>query len=126
MQGSSAGVANIQNEIRANGPVVAYMDVYDDFYYYSSGVYRHSSTANYMGGHAIRLIGWGTQKCSDGTSRDYWMAVNSWNTNWGQQGFFQIARGSNECGIETAEIDFGMPKLLAGAPVCPTKYPNCN
>uniref|UniRef100_A0A915LG12 Peptidase C1A papain C-terminal domain-containing protein n=1 Tax=Meloidogyne javanica TaxID=6303 RepID=A0A915LG12_MELJA len=32
-------VAAIQNEIKANGSVVAVFDLYSDFYYYSSGVY---------------------------------------------------------------------------------------
>uniref|UniRef100_A0A914HK33 Peptidase C1A papain C-terminal domain-containing protein n=1 Tax=Globodera rostochiensis TaxID=31243 RepID=A0A914HK33_GLORO len=103
-------VASIQNELRHNGTVVAAMDIYDDFFYYSTGVYRRVSN-NYIGGHAIRLIGWGTRTCTDGTSQDYWLAVNSWNTNWGQQGVFQIARGTNDCRIETMGIYFGTPRV---------------
>ncbi|KAL3112161.1 hypothetical protein niasHT_012130 [Heterodera trifolii] len=103
-------VSAIKNELRHNGTVVAAMDIYDDFFYYSSGVYRRTSN-NYIGGHAIRLIGWGTRTCTDGTSQDYWLAVNSWNTNWGENGLFQIARGTNDCRIETMGIWFGTPRL---------------
>lgn len=35
------------------GPVVAIMDVYKDFYSYSSGVYRHL-TGDFEGGHAVK------------------------------------------------------------------------
>ena len=124
LQSSTGTVANIQAEIKANGPVVASMDVYEDFYYYSSGVYKVFSTgrvcshfcikrtsSTYEGGHAIRLIGWGDQKCTDGSTQPFWLAVNSWNTDWGMNGLFLIARGSNECGIEQMGIFYGTPKI---------------
>ena len=28
--------------------------------------------------------------------------MNSWNENWGDHGLFKIARGNNECGIESS------------------------
>ncbi|KAI6195328.1 Cathepsin B-like proteinase [Aphelenchoides besseyi] len=50
--------AAAQAEILANGSIVAQFDVYYDFYNYKSGIYQHVS-GNYVGGHAVRLIGWG-------------------------------------------------------------------
>jgi hypothetical protein len=44
MQSSGSTVVKIQAEIKANGTVVASMDVYEDFYYYSSGVYTVSGS----------------------------------------------------------------------------------
>ena len=32
--------------------------------------------------------------------QDYWIVANSWNEDWGNGGFFNIAKGNNECGIE--------------------------
>ena len=49
-----------------------------------------------MGGHAIRIVGWGTD---DGL--DYWKVANSWNPYWGEEGYFRIVRGTDECGIES-------------------------
>ena len=48
---------------------------------------------------AVKLIGWGVE---DGVS--YWLAANSWNKNWGENGYFKILRGSNECEIESEPI----------------------
>jgi len=31
----------------------------------------------------------------------YWLAANSWNTDWGMDGFFKIAKGVNEGQIES-------------------------
>ena len=31
---------------------------------------------------------------------DYWIVANSWNPDWGVDGFFYIRRGTDECGIE--------------------------
>ena len=71
---------------------------------YKTGVYqKHWYEFLPEGGHAVKLVGWGTE---DGT--DYWLVANSWNTTWGMQGFFYIARGVNECGIEDGSVA-GMP-----------------
>jgi len=93
----------IQQEIVTNGPVQGTFTVYADFPNYKSGVYQHTSGAE-LGGHAIRILGWGTE---NGTP--YWLVANSWNTYWGDKGFFKILRGSDECGIES-QIVAGLPK----------------
>jgi hypothetical protein len=72
------------------GPVESGMVVYEDFYYYESGVYEHVS-GGLEAGHAVALIGWDdAQQC--------WLAKNSWGTGWGEQGFFKIRWGEAEIG----------------------------
>jgi len=85
---------DIQKEIMTNGPVEAAFTVYADFMNYKTGVYQHT-TGNVLGGHAIKLVGWGVE---DGT--DYWLVANSWGTTFGLDGYFKIKRGTNESGIE--------------------------
>lgn len=90
-----SSVAAIQTEIMTYGPVEAAFDVYADFEAYKSGVYRHIS-GDYLGGHAIKIIGWGEEN-----NVPYWLIANSWNSDWGEKGFFRILRGSDHCGIES-------------------------
>jgi len=92
----SPDVAQIQQEILTNGPVEAAFTVYADFESYTGGVYSHV-TGDELGGHAVRILGWGVDPAS-GTP--YWLVANSWNEDWGEKGFFRIKRGSDECGIE--------------------------
>jgi len=86
----------IMQEIMTNGPVEAAFTVYADFESYNGGVYTHV-TGDYLGGHAIKILGWGVDSA---TSTPYWLVANSWNEQWGENGFFRIKRGSDECGIE--------------------------
>mmetsp|Transcript_12214 Transcript_12214/g.19940 ORF Transcript_12214/g.19940 Transcript_12214/m.19940 type:complete len:341 (+) Transcript_12214:34-1056(+) len=90
-----SGVLKIQTDIMTYGPVTGAFTVYSDFPNYKSGVYKHTS-GSALGGHAIKIIGWGVE---DG--QDYWLVVNSWNESWGDNGTFKIARGNDECGIES-------------------------
>ena len=87
-----------------HGPVEVSFDVYSDFEAYKSGIYKHT-TGDYLGGHAVKLIGWGVE---NGTK--FWTIVNSWNEDWGEKGAFRIVRGVNECGIEGSVVA-GLPKL---------------
>uniref|UniRef100_A0A8C7RSR3 Cathepsin B n=1 Tax=Oncorhynchus mykiss TaxID=8022 RepID=A0A8C7RSR3_ONCMY len=92
----------IMKELYKNGPVEGAFTVYEDFLLYKSGVYRHVS-GSAVGGHAIKVLGWGEE---GGTP--YWLAANSWNTDWGDNGFFKIVRGEDHCGIES-EMVAGIP-----------------
>ncbi len=87
---------HIHHELFMHGPVEAAFTVYADFLTYKSGVYEHKHGAE-LGGHAIKVMGWGVE---DG--KKYWLVANSWNEDWGDMGTFKIARGTDECGIESS------------------------
>lgn len=91
-----SGVEHIQQEIMASGPVEAQLLVYGSLLKYKSGVY-HKAWWELVpkGGHAVKILGWGTEEGSD-----YWLVANSWSPTWGAEGYFKIRRGHNECGIE--------------------------
>lgn len=74
------------------------------FFIRLAGVYQHVH-GKALGGHAIRILGWGVE---DGTP--YWLIANSWNTDWGDNGYIKILRGKDHCGIES-QITAGLPKL---------------
>lgn len=64
-------------------------------YYYQNGTYISSQ--------AVKIIGWGEE---EGTP--YWLAANSFNDYWGENGFFKIRRGTNEVYIEES-MHAGLP-----------------
>lgn len=99
------GEEDIMRELVTNGPVVASFKVFSDILHYKSGVYQHAAGAEPRGGHAVKLIGYGVE---NGTK--YWLLTNSWNSDWGDGGFFKMLRGENECEIEQ-HICAGDPKL---------------
>ncbi|PKN52729.1 MAG: hypothetical protein CVU55_05750 [Deltaproteobacteria bacterium HGW-Deltaproteobacteria-13] len=91
---TSPTVAAIKNAL-TYGPLVTTMDVYADFFSYTSGVYSYTTGA-YQGGHAILIVGyddanqcfivknsWGGSDCSD--------PVNHPENCWGESGYFRIA-----------------------------------
>ncbi|KAK1805072.1 hypothetical protein P4O66_019433, partial [Electrophorus voltai] len=101
----------IMKEIMNNGPVQAILEVHEDFFIYKSGIYRHTdinvhkaSQYRKHGTHSVRITGWGEEKDYNGKTRKYWIAANSWGKNWGEDGYFRIARGENECEIEAFVI----------------------
>jgi len=61
-------------------------------------VKSNASSNEFEGQHAVKMLGWGIDPAS---KLPYWLIANSWSADWGQNGFFQILRGDDECGIET-------------------------
>lgn len=81
-----------KEEIQKNGPVHTHFEVYNDFFDYAGGIYRHVS-GGLAGWHAVPIIGWGVE---EGTN--FWIVQNSWGDAWGEKGYFRIAEG--ECSID--------------------------
>ncbi|XP_056633421.1 cathepsin B-like [Diorhabda sublineata] len=95
---------DIQREILQHGPVEATFNVYEDFLSYKSGVYSYTM-GSLIGGHAVRIVGWGVEN-----DLPYWKVANSWNYDWGEEGYFKIVRGRNEVGFES-DINAGLANI---------------
>ncbi|CAJ0576261.1 unnamed protein product, partial [Mesorhabditis spiculigera] len=101
----------IITHLQTTGPVVACFIVCSDFYYYTSGIYSNNCKyqgAGYVGGHAVTIIGYGTEN-----GMDYWLVRNSWGTGWGIQGYFKIQRGVDMASFESWEVTAPLPATIA-------------
>merc|ERR1712072_825716 len=99
---SAPGEAGIQQAIMSGGPVETAFTVYSDFENYAGGIYHHVS-GGMAGGHAVKMVGWGVEG-----GEKYWKIANSWGPGWGEQGYFRMKRGTNECGVEDS-VAFSSP-----------------
>ena len=88
---------DIMQEIMSQGPVQAIIQVYADLFLYESGIYQRSKlpSNSILGFHGVRIVGWGEE-----AGLKYWKVANSWGNQWGEEGYFMIIRGENECSIE--------------------------
>lgn len=93
-------------ELIQNGPLTVAFEVYPDFQLYKSGIYHHVQTAIRFNpfslvNHGVLITGYGIDNRS---GEKYWIVKNSWGTAWGEQGYFRIRRGTNECNIESMAV----------------------
>jgi len=43
--------------------------------------------------HCVHLVGY------NGGDENAWIVKNSWNTNWGEEGYIRVKAGENACGV---------------------------
>ncbi len=97
-----ASVAKLKNALVYYGPLVVTMNVYKDFFSYSSGTYSYVGGPGntYQGGHAVELIGYNDK-------RQCFIAKNSWGTGWGLSGYFKIAYSQ----VTDPNVQFGAESI---------------
>ncbi|XP_050298279.1 procathepsin L-like isoform X3 [Anthonomus grandis grandis] len=89
LYGSESKVLEV---VGGTGPVSIAMDA-SYLSSYSSGIYADSKCTTTNLNHAVLIVGYGSQN-----GQNYWIVKNSWGSSWGEQGYFRLLRGSNECG----------------------------
>ena len=94
-------VTLIIDQLIYKGPVVAGISIYQDFYDIhkkpgqctNNTIYTYDGKSNYVGGHAIVIVGYGFLN-----NKFYWQIQNSWGPNVCDKGFVKIEFG--QIGIE--------------------------
>jgi len=81
-------------EALVSGPVVASFSVPASFDYYTSGVYEDTPSMGELinSWHSVLILGWDNH--SSDSEEPSWIVKNSWGTEWGDDGFFEIQRDS--------------------------------
>jgi len=102
---------NLRHEIYFRGPISSAFVVYPNFYTFDpkTQVYEWDGKGQPVGGHAVRIVGWGKTP-DDG---QFWWIANTFGTTWGIAGYFKMRRGTNVCGIEENVI-VGLPDFFLG------------
>jgi len=91
-------------EIGVRGPIGCGVCVTPAFENYKGGIFKDDTGCTELD-HEISIAGYGVE---DG--QQYWIGRNSWGTYWGESGWFRLARGSNNLGVESS-CQWGTPKL---------------
>jgi cathepsin C len=103
----------MMGEIHDNGPIIVAFMAPSSLFYYTGGVFTGEKPSWHVDqkvpglnvweqtNHAVVAIGWGV----DGsTGMKYWIIKNTWGAEWGEQGYFRIRRGTDECAIESMAV----------------------
>jgi len=92
-----ASINNDENEIASTlidkGPLSVLLDA-STLSFYHKGIYNPTICNDEELNHAVLLVGFGEEN-----GIQYWSVKNSWGKQWGEEGYFRIARGVNKCGI---------------------------
>jgi hypothetical protein len=107
---TTESISLIKSMVFENGPVYTLMFVDDLFRNF--GAISHKSTSYFpyrniqdlILNHAIVIVGWK----DDPSIRNggYWICKNSWDTNWGYNGFFNIEYGAQHIGFYIAWAEY--------------------
>ena len=108
--GASEEIGMMQ-ELAHNGPFTVALQVPRPLFYYKKGIFVSDTKGETEKGwaktnHAVTVVGYGTDSARDGQPVKYWIVKNTWGARWGDQGYFKIVRGSNNCAIETMPVVF--------------------
>jgi cathepsin L len=88
----------LMNAVATVGPISVSVDA--SWGGYSSGIFSGCDTSENVDiNHAVVLVGYGEEN-----GQLYWTIRNSWNANWGENGYIRLARSPTDetnCGTDS-------------------------
>ncbi|UJR34936.1 hypothetical protein I4U23_027712 [Adineta vaga] len=69
---------------------------------YKGGIYDEPSCSKDPIDEVVQIVGYGSEE-----GKPYWLCRNNWGEQWGEKGYFRIARGKNMCKIAEKVIYMG-------------------
>jgi len=96
----SSNIKSIKWEISKFGPVVATMNVYEDFNTYSGTTeYKEVKSQKKIGARSVVIVGWISKN-----KEEYWIIDPCIGYSWGVGGYFLCKIGLTELGIEESVV----------------------
>jgi len=94
----SSDEEEIKEQLYAIGPLSVALNASSSLMSYTGGIIDlDASECNPSAlDHGVTMVGYGTEN-----GQDYYIVKNSWGADWGEQGFFRMARGKQVCGINS-------------------------
>lgn len=107
----NCGEAAMMQEIYERGPIPVAFDAPSSLFYYTGGVYTGADPPHEgvsqphmrrweKTNHAVVAVGWGETESNE----KFWIIKNTWGKQFGENGYFRIKRGVDECGIESMAV----------------------
>ncbi|UYV60936.1 MCM2 [Cordylochernes scorpioides] len=100
-RGIAQDVKILQQALARIGPISIVIDAKGDIMLnYKGGVFTNPRCTYYALGHAVLLVGYGTEN-----GLDYWLVKNCWGESWGEKGYIKILRNEeNLCGVASRAL----------------------
>ena len=97
-------IPDMMTELVNDGPITASIYVSSELTHYQSGIFKHTGIEDEYNGfepvnHSTLIVGYGEEG-----GVKYWICQNTWGKDWGEEGYFRIARGENEANIESSAV----------------------
>jgi len=101
------GIAAMQAEIAARGPIACLMYAHDpDFENYDGGVITCQNCTRFPGTtHVVIVTGWGI----DEHGMKHWVVRNSFGTQWGELGYYRQEMGKDIYNMESHDCSWATP-----------------
>ena len=90
---------SLKNAIIEKGPIVTGIYVYEDFFDYSGGIYKHTY-GDYDSMHLLTVVGYNDDP-------GYWICKNSWGEDWGEPNPYDPNSQGGWCRMKYYECYFG-------------------
>lgn len=99
-------------EALKRGPIIAGMNITDEFQTYACGIFCASPISHFRGRHAVEIVDYGRDT---NAGVDFYVVKNSRGASWGENGYFRIRRGDLGLGRRDDQPGYDIVELTVSS-----------